>query len=77
MLRHAMSDTPKDFSEALKAAGLDDFFTDCTGPHRREYLQWIAEAKRSETRQARIKKAVEMLFKKRAEEAARLKNTSR
>jgi uncharacterized protein YdeI (YjbR/CyaY-like superfamily) len=72
-----MSDTPKDFSDALKAARLDDFFADCTGPHRREYLQWIAEAKRPETRQARIKKAVEMLSQKRAEEAARLKKTCR
>ncbi|HTY87932.1 MAG TPA: YdeI/OmpD-associated family protein [Candidatus Acidoferrum sp.] len=72
-----MSDAPKDFSDALKAAGLAGFYADCTGPHRREYLQWIAEAKRPETRQARIKRAVQMLVEKRAEETARSKKTSR
>jgi uncharacterized protein YdeI (YjbR/CyaY-like superfamily) len=29
--------------------------------HKREYVNWIEEAKRAETRQRRIAKAVEML----------------
>ena len=72
-----MSETPDDFSAALKAGGLEAFFAGCTGPHRREYLQWIAEAKRPETRQIRIQKAVKMLAQKSAEEAARVKKKSR
>ncbi len=31
--------------------------------HQREYVQWINEAKRDETRQARILKTIEMLKK--------------
>lgn len=29
--------------------------------HRREYVQWVAEAKKPETRQARAAKALEMI----------------
>ena len=29
--------------------------------HRKEYAQWIAEAKRPETRERRVRKAIEML----------------
>jgi len=36
-----MDDTPKDFADALKAGGLDEFFSGCKGPHRREYVKWI------------------------------------
>jgi uncharacterized protein YdeI (YjbR/CyaY-like superfamily) len=66
-----------DFVEALKAAGLADFFADCTGSHRREYLKWIGEAKRSETRSKRIAKAMLTLADKRREEAARRKKKSK
>jgi uncharacterized protein YdeI (YjbR/CyaY-like superfamily) len=68
-----MTSTPQDFASALKAAGLADFFADCTDAHRNEYLKWIAEAKRPETREARIAKAVQMISNKRAEEEARAK----
>ena len=68
-----MTTIPKDFASALKAAGLADFFADCTNAHRNEYLKWIAEAKRPETRQARITKAMQMLANKCAEEKAREK----
>jgi uncharacterized protein YdeI (YjbR/CyaY-like superfamily) len=71
-----MTDIPLDFAEALQKAGLADFFTGCTGPHQREYLQWIGEAKRPATRADRIGKAVKMLADKRREEAARLKKKS-
>ena len=61
------SEVPQDFAAALQAGGLAGFFADCTGPHRHEYLKWIAEAKRPETRQRRIAEAVERLAAKRAE----------
>lgn len=64
---------PPDFADALKAASLADFFADCTGPHRNEYLKWIGEAKKPETRQNRIAKAVQMLSAKCAEEQNRVK----
>jgi uncharacterized protein YdeI (YjbR/CyaY-like superfamily) len=62
---------PPEFAAALKAAGLDEFFAGCTDAHRNEYLKWIAEAKRPETRQARIAKSVQMLAAKCAEEQKR------
>jgi uncharacterized protein YdeI (YjbR/CyaY-like superfamily) len=71
-----MSELPQDFAAALKSASLAAFFDDCTRAHRREYLKWIAEAKRPETRKARIGKAIQMLSQKRAEENSRAKSRS-
>jgi uncharacterized protein YdeI (YjbR/CyaY-like superfamily) len=68
-----MSDLPKDLAGALKNAGLAAFFAGCTPAHRREYLKWIGEAKRPETRKARIEKAMQMLAEKSAQENARVK----
>jgi uncharacterized protein YdeI (YjbR/CyaY-like superfamily) len=68
-----MTNIPKDLSDALKESGLDGFFADCAGSHQREYLKWIAEAKRPETRKERIRKAMKMLSDKRAEATARPK----
>jgi uncharacterized protein YdeI (YjbR/CyaY-like superfamily) len=65
-----MSDLPPDFADALKNAGLAAFFADCTNAHRGEYLKWIVEAKRPETRKTRIGKSIKMLSQKRAEEDA-------
>jgi uncharacterized protein YdeI (YjbR/CyaY-like superfamily) len=53
---------PDDFAEALKGnpaaqAALDRF----APSHRREYLEWITEGKRAETRAKRIAQAVEWL----------------
>jgi uncharacterized protein YdeI (YjbR/CyaY-like superfamily) len=64
-----MNDIPQDFAAALKQAGLDDFFADCTGPHQREYLKWIGEAKRPATRTDRIGKTMKLLADKRREAA--------
>jgi uncharacterized protein YdeI (YjbR/CyaY-like superfamily) len=64
---------PQDFTAALQAAGLAEFFSDCTAPHQNEYLKWIAEAKKPETRQKRITKAVQLIGAKCAEEAKRAK----
>jgi uncharacterized protein YdeI (YjbR/CyaY-like superfamily) len=68
-----MTEIPGDIAKALKENGLAEFFADCTDSHRREYLKWIGEAKRPETREARIKKAMALISAKRAEENARLK----
>lgn len=72
-----MNEIPGDLADALKKAGLDEFFADGTGPHQREYLKWIGEAKRPDTRASRIAKAVTMIAVKSAEEAARVKKKSR
>jgi uncharacterized protein YdeI (YjbR/CyaY-like superfamily) len=66
-----MNEIPPEFATELKAAGLEEFFADCTASHRREYLKWIGEAKKSETRAARSRQAVTRLAAKRAEEQGR------
>ncbi len=63
--------TPPDLAAALQARGVLAFFEDCTAAHRREYLDWIAEAKKPATRQARIRSAAGMIARKAAEEAGR------
>jgi len=68
-----MNDLPQDLAAALENACLAGFFAECTNAHRNEYLKWIGEAKRPETRKARIEKAMQMLAKKCAEENARAK----
>ena len=68
-----MNDTPQDLADALKKSGLDEFFADCTPAHRKEYLKWINEAKKPETRKARIEKTVQMLAAKCAGEKIRAK----
>jgi len=67
---------PADLNAALKAAGLAEFFTGCTRPHQNEYLKWIGEAKKPETRQKRIADAVKMISAKRDEEERRAKAKS-
>ena len=65
-----MLEIPKDFTEALMNSGVREFFADCTRAHRREYLKWIGEAKKPETRQRRIEQAVTRIAaKKKVEES--------
>ncbi len=53
---------PEDFAAALDSAPAARTFFDGLAPsHRREYLEWITEAKRTETRAKRIATAVEWL----------------
>ena len=63
-----MNDIPQDFEDALKSAGLAEFFAGCAPAHRNEYSKWICEAKRPATREARIAKAMTMISEKRAKE---------
>ena len=68
-----MPSLPDDLAEALKQNGLSVFFKDCTGPHQREYLKWIADAKKPETRKTRIAQAMKMISEKQRQEAAKRK----
>jgi hypothetical protein len=55
---------PADLAAALAAAGLTERFAGLAFTHRREFIQWIEEAKRPETRAVRIAKACEMVAAK-------------
>jgi hypothetical protein len=53
---------PKDFAAALADhPAADEYFRKLSYSHRREYVKWIEEAKREQTRIDRIAKAVQML----------------
>jgi hypothetical protein len=55
---------PKDLLKELKKdKDAKSFFDKLSYTHRREYVMWINEAKREETRQRRILKTIEMLKK--------------
>jgi len=53
---------PADLQEALKSRPkAAEFFQQLSYTHQREYVRWIEEAKRGQTRRKRIVRAVEML----------------
>lgn len=55
-------DIHPDFEAALKAnKNAGDFFNTLAPSHKKQYIGWISSAKRDETRQKRLKKALEML----------------
>jgi uncharacterized protein YdeI (YjbR/CyaY-like superfamily) len=54
-------EVPADFAAALDDAGLREAFDTLSYSHRREHVNAINEAKKAETRERRIAKAVEML----------------
>jgi len=57
-------DVPKELKEAFKTEKeAKAYFDKLSYTHQREYVQWINEAKREETRQARLLKTIEMLKK--------------
>jgi len=57
-----LPEMPTDFAAALKAMPAAKTVYDAFAPsHRREYLEWILDAKRQETRAKRIAQAVEWL----------------
>jgi hypothetical protein len=53
-------EVPADLAAALDAESCA-FLDSLSFTHRKEYVRWIEEAKRAETRQARIEKAAAML----------------
>ncbi len=54
---------PADFADRLKKEKLLPPFEKLSYTHRKEYIRWITEAKKEETRTRRLEKAVEMLHK--------------
>lgn len=55
-------EVPEDFQEALNSKpDAKAFFDELAYSHRKEYVRWITDAKREETRKNRIDKAVDML----------------
>ena len=56
---------PKDLMKELKKdKDAKAFFDKLAYTHQREYVQWVTEAKKEETRQSRIVKTMERLKKK-------------
>lgn len=54
---------PEDVQEAFDAAPhAANFYRNLSYTHQREYIQWITEAKRAETRVRRIQQAIDMLL---------------
>lgn len=53
---------PKDFADTMPKA-TRAFFDSLSYSHRREYVQWIEAAKKQETRDRRIVKAIDMMNK--------------
>ena len=55
-------DVPVDFEELLKKEpSVFEYFNSLAFTHKKEYVRWIVEAKREETRNKRLSKAIEML----------------
>jgi hypothetical protein len=51
-------EVPDDLVIALRAAGLEDRFAGLAFTHRREYVNWITDAKRDTTRAQRVAKTI-------------------
>ena len=54
-------EVPADFSARLKKEKLLASFEELSYSHRREYVRWISDAKKEETRTRRAEKAIELL----------------
>ena len=55
-------DVPVDFEELMKKEpSVFEYFNSLAFTHKKEYVRWIVEAKREETRNKRLSKAIEML----------------
>jgi hypothetical protein len=52
-------DLPPDLARALTKAGVRKTFDALSFSHQKEYVQWVTQAKRPETRQRRIEATVE------------------
>jgi Bacteriocin-protection, YdeI or OmpD-Associated/Domain of unknown function (DUF1905) len=56
-------EVPAAFAALMKKHGVRDFFDSLSFTNRKEYVRWITEAKKEETRTARLTKSVDMLRK--------------
>jgi hypothetical protein len=52
---------PSDLASLMKEHGVRDFFDSLSFTNRKEYCRWITEAKKPETRTARLTKSVDMM----------------
>jgi len=55
--------TPSDLAERLADADLLEIFEAMSPSHRREYIEWITEAKRDDTRRRRIGGTIDRLVR--------------
>ena len=63
-LEERVIEIPKDLMKELKKdKDAKAFFDKLSYTHRKEYVNWVTEAKKEETRQSRIAKTIEMLKK--------------
>ena len=63
-LEERVIEIPKDLMKELKKdKEARAFFDKLSYTHRKEYVRWVEEAKKEETRQSRIGKTIEMLKK--------------
>ncbi len=56
-----MAVTPNDLQNHLRQAGVLDRFNKMSPSHRREYIDYLEEAKKSATRSARLDKIAGMI----------------
>ena len=54
-------EVPAEFKARMEQAKLLPFFDTLSYTHRKEYCRWITEAKKEETRQSRLVKAIQYL----------------
>jgi hypothetical protein len=54
---------PPEFKKRMEQEKLLPFFEKLSYTHRKEYCRWITDAKKEETRQNRLAKAIEMIRK--------------
>jgi hypothetical protein len=54
-------EVPAEFKNLMKKEGLLPVFEKLSYTHRKEYCRWITEAKKKETHERRLHKAIEML----------------
>lgn len=57
-------DVPEDVQKAFKKAKVLAYFEGLAFTHRKEYVMWISDAKKEETRRKRITQAIEKLNQK-------------
>lgn len=62
--KHKVVEIPEDVCADFKKTKVLSYFEGLAFSHRKEYIQWITEAKKAETRQKRIAGAIEKLKEK-------------
>jgi len=56
-------EVPPDFHEAMQKQRVLPLFDRLSFTHRKEYCRWITDARKDETREIRVERAVELLVK--------------